>query len=73
MISDPPMPLDEALAQNDDGRFGALIAPLLFDRLGLSVGDSLLLGNAELTVTGTLEQEPDSLSEGFSLAPRICV
>ncbi|MAM12877.1 MAG: glycosyl transferase family 1 [Rhizobiaceae bacterium] len=73
VISDPAMPLDAALSRNDDGRFGVLVAPLLAERLGLAAGDTLLLGNAELRVSGTLEQEPDSLSEGFAFAPRILI
>ncbi|PRX03693.1 UNVERIFIED_ORG: putative ABC transport system permease protein [Martelella mediterranea] len=73
VISDPAMPLEDALGEGDDGRYGVLVAPLLVDRLGLSVGDSLLLGSAELRVSGTLEQEPDSLSEGFAFAPRILI
>ena len=68
----PDMPLDAALGE-DDGRYGALVAPLLADRLDLSPGDSLLLGNTELKISGILESEPDSLSEGFALAPRILI
>ncbi|MAU19634.1 MAG: glycosyl transferase family 1 [Martelella sp.] len=72
VISDPAMPVGEALAETD-GRYGVLVAPLLAERLGLAPGDSLLLGNAELMVSGTLAQEPDALSEGFAFAPRILI
>ncbi|WP_174803246.1 ABC transporter permease [Martelella limonii] len=72
VISDPAMPVDMAIAEKD-GRYGVLLAPLLAERLKLSPGDTLLLGNTELVVSGTLVQEPDALSEGFAFAPRIMI
>ncbi|AJY44898.1 ABC transporter permease [Martelella endophytica] len=72
VVSDPAMPVADALGETD-GRFGTLVAPLLADRLHLAPGDSLLLGNAELRVSGILTEEPDSLSEGFAFAPRILI
>ncbi|TPW27520.1 ABC transporter permease [Martelella alba] len=70
VIADPDAPLKQALAQSGD-RYGVLVAPLLIDRLGLAIGDTLLLGNAKLAVTGTITEEPDALSEGFGFAPRV--
>ncbi|WP_180898577.1 ABC transporter permease [Martelella soudanensis] len=72
VISDPAMPVGDALAETD-GKYGVLVAPLLAERLGLAPGDGLLLGNVELRVSGTLVQEPDALSEGFAFAPRILI
>ena len=72
VISDPAMTVDTALGEKD-GRYGALIAPLLAERLKLAPGDRLMLGSAELSVSGTLVQEPDALSEGFAFAPRILI
>jgi putative ABC transport system permease protein len=68
----PDYPLSTLLA-NESGTYGAVVAPLLLDRLGLKIGDELLLGNAKLSITGTVKTEPDALSEGFGFAPRMLV
>jgi putative ABC transport system permease protein len=68
----PDYPLSTLLA-NESGTYGAVVAPLLLDRLGLTIGDELLLGNAKLSITGTVKTEPDALSEGFGFAPRMLV
>ncbi|OWV67074.1 glycosyl transferase family 1 [Rhizobium sp. R339] len=62
-----------ALLSGEGGTYGAVAAPLLLDRLGISVGDELLLGNVKLSITGTVKTEPDALSEGFGFAPRLLV
>jgi putative ABC transport system permease protein len=70
--ADPARPIQELLAEKD-GAFGVVAAPLLLDRLGLKVGDRLLLADMPLTIRGTIVSEPDALSDGFSFAPRIVV
>ncbi|MFS8147218.1 ABC transporter permease [Rhizobium sp. BR 249] len=70
--AEPDYPL-AALLSGEGGTYGAVAAPLLLDRLGLSVGDELLLGNVKLSITGTVKTEPDALSEGFGFAPRLLV
>ncbi|WJR69232.1 ABC transporter permease [Neorhizobium sp. CSC1952] len=70
--SEPSAPLSDLLAGNGE-TFGALAAPLLLERLGLKEGDQLLLGNARLTLRGTITAEPDALSDGFGFAPRLLV
>ncbi|MBX4898240.1 ABC transporter permease [Rhizobium bangladeshense] len=70
--AEPDYPL-AALLSGQGGTYGALAAPLLLDRLGLAVGDELLLGNVKLSITGTVKTEPDALSEGFGFAPRLLV
>ncbi|MFP7570031.1 ABC transporter permease [Marivita sp. S2033] len=65
---DPPMPLERALADN-----GAVMAPLLADRLALSPGDSFRLGSSDFTLSAILTNEPDSAAAGFSLGPRTIV
>ena len=47
----------------------AAIAPALADRLGLHIGDAIRVGAARLTVIGVVANQPDQLSEGFSLGP----
>ena len=49
----------------DDVWIGAALA----DRMGLSGGDSLRLGNASFRVGGVIADEPDRLGEGFTLGP----
>ncbi|MDC9810637.1 ABC transporter permease [Rhizobium binxianense] len=71
-VAEPNYPL-AALLSGQGGTYGAVAAPLLLDRLGLAVGDELLLGNVKLSVTGTVKTEPDALSEGFGFAPRLLV
>ena len=68
----PQRPAADLLAEKD-GAYGAIVAPLLLDRLGLAPGDTFLVGTARLTVAATLVREPDAVSEGFGLAPRLVV
>ncbi|OWO96451.1 glycosyl transferase family 1 [Rhizobium esperanzae] len=71
-VAEPDYPLT-ALLSDQGGTYGAVAAPLLLDRLGVAVGDELLLGNVKLSITGTVKTEPDALSEGFGFAPRLLV
>lgn len=66
----PPMPLAELFAESD-GSYGAAVAQIFLDRLDLSVGDTVLVGEASLEIRGVITAEPDSLSEGFGFAPRL--
>ncbi|MDQ0560784.1 putative ABC transport system permease protein [Rhizobium mesoamericanum] len=70
--AEPNYPL-HALLSGQSGTYGAVAAPLLLERLGLSIGDEILLGNAILNITGTIKTEPDAVSEGFGFAPRLLV
>jgi putative ABC transport system permease protein len=71
-VSDPERPLGELLAEKD-GVFGALAAPALLDRLGLKLGDRILLGDMLLQIRGRVVSEPDQLSDGFAFAPRLMI
>lgn len=66
-----PQQPSSALFTKDGEAYGAVVAPLLLDRLGIAVGDEILLGTARLKVTATLLREPDAVSEGFGFAPRL--
>ncbi|GEO85701.1 glycosyl transferase family 1 [Ciceribacter naphthalenivorans] len=68
--ADPARPLSELIA-TQDGRFGAVAAPLLLERLGLSVGDEVLIGKARFVITARIVTEPDAISDGFGFAPRL--
>ncbi len=52
---------------------GAVVERVLLDRLGLKIGDHILVGELPLIVRGVLVQEPDRLSRGFALGPRVMV
>lgn len=41
------------------------------DRLGVSIGDSVELGDTFYTVVGSVEKEPDGISVGTSFTPRV--
>lgn len=69
---DPPIPVAEALA-DQNGLPGAIMDPVLIDRLGLSIGDTFRLGTQEFHLSAALTREPDSASTGFTLGPRTVV
>ncbi|GGH59378.1 drug:proton antiporter [Frigidibacter albus] len=68
VVLEPALPLAEALAGN-----GAVMDGVLADRLGLAVGDSFRLGQAEFRMAARLVREPDSAAGGFALGPRTIV
>lgn len=43
------------------------------DRLGIELGDSFTIGTSSLIAAGIIANEPDKLSEGFQLGPRVIV
>ncbi|WP_315900485.1 ABC transporter permease [Maritimibacter alkaliphilus] len=68
----PDIPLVEAFA-DQDGTPGAIMAPLLADRLQIAPGDSFRLGETTFRLSALLESEPDSGADGFGLGPRTLV
>ena len=68
----PALPLAELLGERD-GAYGALGADILFDRLGVAVGDRIMLGGLALELRGRVVGEPDAISDGFGFAPRLLV
>jgi putative ABC transport system permease protein len=71
-VGDPDRPLSELLAERD-GVYGALAQPMLLDRLGDKVGDKVLIGDMLVEIRGRVVSEPDQLSDGFALAPRLLI
>lgn len=65
--------LASAIAPAPDGAAGAVVERVLLDRLGLRIGDRILVGELPVVVRGVLVQEPDRLSRGFALGPRVLV
>lgn len=68
----PAMALADALAPVE-GRYGLVMQQVLIDRLGLEVGDEVRLGLSAFTLRAALTAEPDGVSAGFGLGPRIIV
>ncbi|MBM3521252.1 MAG: ABC transporter permease, partial [Alphaproteobacteria bacterium] len=64
------MPLADALERRD-GRFGVAVDPLLLARLDLAVGETLRIGNGEFEVRAVIAVEPDRISDGIILGPRL--
>jgi putative ABC transport system permease protein len=51
----------------------ALVERALLDRLGLTVGNELLLGTGRFTITGVIEREPDRAASFVTLGPRVMI
>ena len=66
------MPLADAIATRN-GVPGAAADPLLMGRLGIRLGDKVKLGSAEIEIRATIEREPDRLSDGIVLGPRLMI
>lgn len=60
-----------AALERRDGVWGAAVEQTLLDKLGLKIGDRFLAGNVPMRVNAVLDAEPDRLSRGFQLGPRV--
>jgi putative ABC transport system permease protein len=69
----PAQDLRDVLACEDDGICGVAAEQTLLDRLHVTRGDLIKLGNATFRVMAVLENEPDRISTGFSLGPRLLI
>ncbi|WP_170438445.1 ABC transporter permease [Ruegeria arenilitoris] len=69
---DPEISLSEALDGNATLP-GAVMDPVLIERLGLDIGDSLALGTQDFVLAAALISEPDAAGDGFTLGPRTLV
>ncbi|MHB2165495.1 ABC transporter permease [Alsobacter sp. R-9] len=72
VVLDPPGPIAAAVAPKG-ASFGAVADAALFARLGLKIGDTVRLGDANLVLTAELVSEPDKVSAGINFGPRIIV
>ncbi len=68
----PDMPLRKALDGSGDLP-GAVMDPILVERLGLAVGDRFALGTRDFILMAALTHEPDAAGDGFTLGPRTLV
>ena len=67
-VLEPAMPLQQAL-QGDS----AVVADEFLIRLNAHVGQTLRLGGRNFTITAELKQEPDRISAGIGLGPRVMI
>jgi putative ABC transport system permease protein len=67
---DPPQRLVDALALRD-GRWGAVAAPALFQRLGVKPGDTIQIGDGTFQLRAALTHEPDALAGFIDLGPKV--
>jgi putative ABC transport system permease protein len=72
VVTDPNLSVPAALAQKD-GAFGAAVDPVLLTRLNLKIGDRITIGNAVIGLRAALSSEPDKLSAGIGLGPRVLI
>ncbi len=70
--TEPALPVGDILAEREGVR-GAAAPQLLFDRLGIAVGDMIAIGNTQVELRAIITEEPDLLSDGFGFAPRLLV
>src|SRR6185312_1821102 len=69
----PAQSLYDAIACEEDGICGAVAEQTFLDRLHVKRGDLIKLGNATFRIMGALDKEPDRISTGFSLGPRLLI
>jgi putative ABC transport system permease protein len=69
----PDQKLSDVLYCEDDGVCGAAVEQSLLDRLHVERGDLIRIGDATFRVMAVLNSEPDRISTGFSLGPRVLV
>ncbi|HYS46696.1 MAG TPA: FtsX-like permease family protein, partial [Rhizomicrobium sp.] len=69
----PAQNLHDVLACEDDGICGAAAEQSLLERLHVRRGDLIKLGNATFRIMAALDKEPDRISTGFSLGPRLLI
>ncbi len=72
VVTSGQVSLAELLAPKN-GVQGAIAPQILYDRLGLKVGDRLKIGDIAVELRDVLVSEPDALSEGFGFAPRLMI
>jgi putative ABC transport system permease protein len=72
LVLENGQPLGTALARRN-GAFGAAVKPRLLDRLGLSIGDRVQVGEAIFVLTARILREPDRGAGAFTLGPRLLI
>lgn len=69
-VGSPQLPAGETTSEFlsfRDGKFGALVNPLMLDQLGIGVGDTLQIAGTDFEARGVLGSLPDAAVRGFRL------
>jgi len=69
----PEQTISDAIACEEDHVCGAVAEQAFIDRLRIQRGDLFRVGNATFRLMGAMVTEPDRISTGFSLGPRLLV
>jgi putative ABC transport system permease protein len=70
VASEPDIRLPDLFERNNDA-FGAAADPALLTRLDAKLGDRISIGKAMIELRSVLKNEPDRLSGGIGLGPRL--
>jgi putative ABC transport system permease protein len=73
LVLKPAMQLATAFTPDAQGRPGTVVEEALLARLNLQVGDVVRLGNTDLIIKAAIAREPDRISDGFVLGPRLMI
>lgn len=73
LVLTPDIPLARALGTSPDGKPGTVVEDALLARLNLKVGDTVRVGNTDLLINAAIVREPDRISDGFVLGPRLMI
>ncbi|MEO5806188.1 FtsX-like permease family protein [Devosia sp.] len=68
----PATPLPELLAKLD-GVYGAVVDPLLLDRLGIQLGQTFTIGSQTFQARAALKALPDQAAQGFQLGVPVLI
>lgn len=64
---------NNALFEERAGRWGAAIDPMLAERLGVKLGDTLTFGGVKADIRAFIDREPDKANLGFQLGPSVMI
>lgn len=78
---EPPFPLVGRFILSDGKPFdfqllenrGAVVAPILLEKLNLKIGDKIKIGDSEFEIRATFDEEPGGGTNGFRLGSRVFV
>ncbi len=72
LVFETPSKVQSITALKDNG-YGAAVDPLLLGRLNLKLGDKIKIGTLDIELRAVIKTEPDRISDGFILGPRMLI
>ncbi|MGL5362412.1 MAG: ABC transporter permease [Bosea sp. (in: a-proteobacteria)] len=70
LATEPAGATPDFLALKND-QHGAIVDPVLLARLGLTIGETILIGKARVELRAALVSEPDKIATGVGFGPRL--